>query len=80
MLCFGLDYVNYLPLRSRRNFQTTAVRNVMEITLKIIIITNQNPSRVPTSQGSGSGGQGLGAGQLPEQSTQEQVPLVFYIP
>ena len=48
--------------------------------MKTTNMTNETPYMEPTVHGSGIGGQGFGLGQLPEQSTHEHVPLVFYIP
>ena len=46
--------------------------------MKIINMPNETAYMEPTRNGSGIGGQSFGVGQLPEQSTQEQVPLTFY--
>ena len=57
----------------------SVMRNQLESTTKTISMINDNAYMEPIIAGSGSGGQGFGAGQLPVQSTQEHVPLVFYL-
>ncbi len=47
--------------------------------MKTISMMKETPYMAPTVHGWGRGGHGFGFGQLPEQSTQEQAPLVFYI-
>jgi hypothetical protein len=49
----------------------------METARKTINMTKETPYMEPMVHGSGRGGHGLGTGQLPVQSTQEQVPLEF---
>jgi len=60
------------------HFQVTASRKTKEKERKMMSITNDRPSIEPMYHGSGNGGQGSGLGQLPVQSTQEHVPLVFW--
>ena len=67
-----------LPRRSMCHFQVMQRRKTSEKLRKTINMTNERPSILPMIHGSGNGGQGSGLGQLPVQSTQEHVPLVFY--